>query len=658
MSKYAIYFVLFILASELYADEIRTCTGKIEASLSVEPYGSIPRQIGLDAEYKVVYNTAGASHGSNKKIYQVQTGFISAKFENGDVLSNSIDDITVENRPEGRGLKDKLIFAASPIKGSVRVGGILQRDRVLSMFFTDNDAGAIHDLSVPTDGPTIAGFNGPHTQLLWSDEYNRTEELLDVDSITMSCTTAPVVPPVLGCISRLDRIHDVVDYGANPGNSNDDTAYIKTAFACANPGDTIYFPSGIFHVNDVVELKRNRASAQFQHGVKIQGEGISSQIIQETAGLDLFRLSEVQAVTVSNLFLGAYDPLPGESGNPALLDLHRVNYSRFDTIYMQGGHTGINIDGSISNSFHDIRSAYNIREPIDWCKPNNDPNPARLDCLIHQWINIVDNKDIPNDSRGANANRFYNLILEGGQHGIRYKGTTGSGSFSLFGGVISVIGDHILSTDAHNNFDPADPHGAGVAIQIETNGHPVGIHDVHIEGSDIVLKGTNSVSLLNVLLIPGEKYGGGHLRIMNSAPCPNPAVRCDHNSRGTVVMNSGLDRITISEDSALTSLINVRMGFKGPVCPTYPACPVCPGSAPCIRDQGLINDLATDDSSPEQDHHKNQSDTLYINVHAGAHGKRQSTLGYGRINPSLETGTSRFLFRGDIDNVPMRSVRP
>jgi len=354
----------YAVFQKAFADEIRTCTGTVDASLNDEPYGSIPRQISLKAEYKFVFNTQGTSHGPNKHIYKVDTGYITARFENGDVLSNSIDDITVIDRQEFQGFLDEIIFSTSPIRSNSRVGGILQRDRVLSMKFVDSDGGAIHNIKLPTDATVYSGFNGPHTQLLWSDISNATDALLDINSISMSCSTTTITSPVTNCINRPDRVHNVVEYGASPADGNEDTEFFKKAFSCANPGDSIYIPRGIYHLTDTVELKRNATTAEFQNGVTVVGEGIASQVIQNTAGIDLFRFSEVQGLVVEKLFLGAHDPLVGESGNPALMDIHRVNYSRFDSIFMQGGHTGINIDGSISNSFYDIRSAYNIAEPI------------------------------------------------------------------------------------------------------------------------------------------------------------------------------------------------------------------------------------------------------------------------------------------------------
>ena len=48
---------------------------------------------------------------------------------------------------------------------------------------------------------------------------------------------------------------DVSDYGAVANDGNDDIGEINAAINASTAGDTIYFPSGMFHISDAIRLK-------------------------------------------------------------------------------------------------------------------------------------------------------------------------------------------------------------------------------------------------------------------------------------------------------------------------------------------------------------------------------------------------------------------
>lgn len=298
---------------------------------------------------------------------------------------------------------------------------------------------------------------------------------------SLSCNT---IPGNVNCADPTLKVvggeHDISNYGAiptTPEKPYDSTTSIKAAIHCANPGDTIKIPRGLYAVNDTLEINKKT--------LKIEGQGIGSGIIQMNKSLDLLRITDTIAPRISDIFLGGRNPNSGET--PALLRMKLVRYGRFDNVVLQGAHTGISLEGSLSNAFYDIKSSANIREPFTSC-PDKAVNPGDFVCHNHQWISSIDylpsNNPIIGGLAGekvaSNANRYYNLQLEGGTDGFKYVGSLGQGGSSFHGGIISTSGENDRE---------------GVAFNLKNTGQPILIEGMHIEANNIFLETTQNVTI-------------------------------------------------------------------------------------------------------------------------------------------------------------------
>lgn len=99
------------------------------------------------------------------------------------------------------------------------------------------------------------------------------------------------------------RVHSVLDYGATPHNASDDDAVaIQQAISAAAPGDVVYIPNGVYHVESTINLKS---------GVSVRGQSRDSTVIAGNFCSVVFFLSAPHAVMfaapgVTNLSLSSF----------------------------------------------------------------------------------------------------------------------------------------------------------------------------------------------------------------------------------------------------------------------------------------------------------------------------------------------------------------
>ena len=104
-------------------------------------------------------------------------------------------------------------------------------------------------------------------------------------------------------------ILDVTDYGAVSNDGNDDINGINAAIDVSAAGDTIYFPSGTFHISDAIRLK--------SYTVMV-GEGQDNSTIL-FIGTNLAPLVDIQEKThieIANLCLDANNNSNGRKKYP------------------------------------------------------------------------------------------------------------------------------------------------------------------------------------------------------------------------------------------------------------------------------------------------------------------------------------------------------
>jgi parallel beta-helix repeat protein len=91
---------------------------------------------------------------------------------------------------------------------------------------------------------------------------------------------------------------NVTQFGAVPNGSTDDTSYINATIAAAQPGDTVYFPAGVYDISNSINAKA---------GVALLGAAVDSTSIKYIAGAGangtMINLGSQSNVQVSNLTL-------------------------------------------------------------------------------------------------------------------------------------------------------------------------------------------------------------------------------------------------------------------------------------------------------------------------------------------------------------------
>jgi len=341
----------------------------------------------------------------------------------------------------------------------------------------------------------------------------------------------------------VDGVHDIRNYGAVPSTPTqpfDSTLPIKAALQCAQPGETVFVPRGLYQISETLEISGKT--------LEIVGTGINSGIVQMDARKDLLSIYDTMAPRISDLFLGGRNPKEGHM--PALLRMKLVRYGRFDNVVLQGAHTGIALEGSLSNSFYDIKASTNIREPFGGC-PDAPPPPGKLVCHNHQWIDSID-YIAPSDTTNlspfasqnvaSNANRYYNAQLEGGIDGFKYDGSLGNGGASFHGGIISTSGENGRE---------------GIAFNLKDVGQPFLIQGMHIEANSIILETTSNVTI-DTTMVSGVPDTSTSIRKTGRVCLGDGAVF-------TEIRNSSIEAIEVSPSLVNATprrytLSNVRYG--------------------------------------------------------------------------------------------------
>ena len=172
-------------------------------------------------------------------------------------------------------------------------------------------------------------------------------------------------------------ILDVTDYGAVSNDGNDDINGINAAIDASAAGDTIYFPSGTFHISDAIRLK--------SYTVMV-GEGQDNSTIL-FIGTNLAPLVDIQEKThieIANLCLDANDNSNATNGIEAYQGsehfLHDLWIKNFTFNYPDwGGPQGIVFYGEvmdcmISNNLIEnmsIESEWGAGIVVGWGSSNN-----------------------------------------------------------------------------------------------------------------------------------------------------------------------------------------------------------------------------------------------------------------------------------------------
>jgi hypothetical protein len=170
---------------------------------------------------------------------------------------------------------------------------------------------------------------------------------------------------------------DVTNYGAVANDDNDDIAGINAAIDASTAGDTIYFPSGMFHISDAIRLQ--------SYTVMIgDGQDNSSIRFIGTNFVPLVDIQEKTHIEIANICLDANDNSNATNGIEAYQGsehfLHDLWIKNFTFNYPDwGGPQGIVFYGEvmdcmISNNLIEnmsIESKWGAGIVVGWGSSNN-----------------------------------------------------------------------------------------------------------------------------------------------------------------------------------------------------------------------------------------------------------------------------------------------
>lgn len=289
---------------------------------------------------------------------------------------------------------------------------------------------------------------------------------------------------------------DVTAQGPGGKANQDATLAIRRAIERTPDGGLVFFPPGEYRVSGEIVIDRP---------ISLAGTGRGSQIYQSSPGQSLFVFKNVQAVAVRDLYLGSVATTPGSS----LIKLIGTHRSRFENITMRGANYGVHLQGSLLNTFADLRSGVNIGGFFAPTSSN------RYWVFGERFGNI-----------SANANTFIAPVLEGGANGIRIEDEGGEGSVYIYGGAIEGVSE--------------------VGLSLRKAGLPSVISGVHFEANrtaDIELDQAFATRIEGVLATGNVIVGGKSLN--------------------TTIGNALIDRLVIAADARRTMLQNLMTNLTG-----------------------------------------------------------------------------------------------
>lgn len=268
------------------------------------------------------------------------------------------------------------------------------------------------------------------------------------------------------------RTINVHNHGAKCNGVHDDTAAFRQAIAKAPVGGAILVPPGRCVVSDTLVIATTNA-------VSITGAGRASQIFQRS-NKTLFDFQGVNALTVSELFLGSAATAPGT----ALIKLTNSHHMRIDNVSMLGGYYGLHLKGSLVNTIIDLRSGTNFASTFFAAASANQ-----------YWVFAERFNGF-----AANANTFVAPVLEGGVNGIWVQdppapscpgcARAGEGSITITGGSIEGVSQ--------------------TALTLERTFLPSSVTGVHFEanGTDVLINESANIRLTAILALGGPGGSG------------------------------------------------------------------------------------------------------------------------------------------------------
>ena len=186
-----------------------------------------------------------------------------------------------------------------------------------------------------------------------------------------------LIVSVFFSLIKSQTLLNVSDYGAVANDGNDDIAEINAAIDASTAGDTIYFPSGMFHISDAIRLKSYTVMVG-------EGQDNSTILFMGTNLAPLVDIQEKTHIEIANLCLDANNNSNASNGIEAYQGsehfLHDLWIKNFTFNYPDwGGPQGIVFYGEvmdcmISNNLIEnmsIESEWGAGIVVGWGSSNN-----------------------------------------------------------------------------------------------------------------------------------------------------------------------------------------------------------------------------------------------------------------------------------------------
>lgn len=228
---------------------------------------------------------------------------------------------------------------------------------------------------------------------------------------------------------------NVMNYGATRNDLSSDDVAIQSAVAAASPGDTVFFPNGVFVISNSIHAKSN---------LKLTGESQTEAIIQYrgTAGGPMIDLSGLTSVEISRLTLDGNTNQSGDGIYACLGSRFNLHHLTIRDLASAKGSLGIHFNGTRGSGVTDSTVSDNVITNISV----NSAWGGGIRCSWNSSRNAILRNTIARTGRGGifGDNGSTHLVIQGNT--VSGSGLTAEGlGIEVWGGCdYALIEDNVV----------------------------------------------------------------------------------------------------------------------------------------------------------------------------------------------------------------------
>jgi hypothetical protein len=290
-------------------------------------------------------------------------------------------------------------------------------------------------------------------------------------------------------------VRNVRNYGATGNGSTDDTAAIQKALDAAVSGDSIYFPTGTYHISGSVDVHTSN--------VRVYGDGAASVIKGDTTQTDLvvvYNSGSMSGVRFDQLhFLGprVFDKTVNQGSGIAL---NGVSGTQVTNCIFEG------VGAALQESDTSSGTSLSGCQILDW---------GRVGLFLNGGDNIQSTSFNQHDPNSSNQVTSHGIYIHSGASGCTVQGCSFSGvryyGIQLYGETggttisnILISGNQFTNNAQDIAVETAGPTISGITITGNSFYNTQGISVTVKEGSGIHVDSNQFYNMINGAVVLGN----------------------------------------------------------------------------------------------------------------------------------------------------------